>query len=67
MKPADYNYAIFPSEDDIEFFAAFFELLKPGEKAPDPELLDLESDESIPLSTITRQHAFTVIELGSLT
>lgn len=67
MKPADYNYATFPSEDDVEFFATFFERLKPGEKAPDPELHELDGAESVPLSTIIRQHAFTVIELGSLT
>lgn len=63
----EYNYATFPSDDDVEFFAAFFEHLKPGEPAPDPELHDLDGGQPRRLSAITSQAAFTVIELGSLT
>lgn len=67
MDAANYNYATFPTDDDIEFFTGFFELLKPGEKAPDPELLDLQCNEKVLLSAVTREHPLTVIELGSLT
>lgn len=62
----EYNYATFPSDDDPELFASFPEHLKPGEPAPDPELLDLVSGEWINLRDVTRQ-GLTVIELGSLT
>jgi hypothetical protein len=67
MDEETYNYATFPSDDDVEFFAGFWEHLKPGEKAPDPELLDLETNQMIDLSAVTRQHSLTVVELGSLT
>jgi hypothetical protein len=62
-----YNYATFPSDDDVEFFAGFWEHLKPGEKAPDPQLLNLATGQPISLSAVTRQHSLTVVELGSLT
>ncbi|CAN5704109.1 hypothetical protein BH23CHL2_BH23CHL2_24130 [soil metagenome] len=62
----EYNYATFPSDDDPELFAAFPEHLKPGEPAPDPELLDLDTGDRLSLHEITRQ-GLTVIELGSLT
>lgn len=63
----EYNYPTFPSDDDPHLFATFFEHLKPGEKAPDPKLLDLNSGETIRLSEVTKQQALTVVELGSLT
>lgn len=62
-----YNYATFPSDDDVQFFSGFWEHLKPGENAPDPQLVDLETSEMLNLSAVTRQHGLTVIELGSLT
>lgn len=62
----DYNYATFPTEDDVTYFSAFWELLKPGERAPEVELLDLAGDTRVSLTDITRQ-GLTVIELGSLT
>ncbi len=61
-----YNYATFPTEDDVDYFSAFWELLKPGERAPDVELIDLASGATTPLTEITRQ-GLTIIELGSLT
>jgi hypothetical protein len=67
MDSDTYNYATFPSDDDIQFFAGFFEHLKPGEKAPDPKLLDLACNELIRLNAVTRQQSLTVVELGSLT
>lgn len=67
MEIEKYNYATFPSDDDIEFFAGFWEHLKPGEKAPDPALHDLETGQVISLSAVTSQYSLTVVELGSLT
>ena len=61
-----YNYATFPADDDPEYFSAFWELLKPGERAPEVELLDLASGATTPLTDITRK-GLTIIELGSLT
>jgi hypothetical protein len=61
-----YNYATFPSDDDVEFFQQFAEHLKPGETAPDMDLLDLESGATVRLRDIT-QRGLTVIELGSFT
>ena len=66
MDSADYNYAVFPPEDDVEAFGRFMEYLKVGQKAPDPELTDLESGERVRLSALTAQ-GMTVIEFGSLT
>ncbi len=62
----DYNYATFPTDDDLDYFNAFWELLKSGERAPEVDLLDLVSGEPIALTAITRQ-GLTIIELGSLT
>jgi hypothetical protein len=66
MNPEEYNYAVFPPEDDVDAFAHFMEFLKVGQIAPDPELYPLESDETARLSSITRQ-GMTIIEFGSLT
>ena len=63
---SEYNYATFPSDDDPELFACFPEHLKPGEPAPDPELIDLDTGERIQLSAVTGS-GLTVVELGSLT
>jgi hypothetical protein len=66
-KHADaYNYAIFPPGDDVDFFRFFAEHLKPGDTAPDVELLDLDSGEMVALRDVTR-NGLTVIELGSFT
>ena len=62
-----YNYAIFPPDDDVDFFAGFAEHLKPGDHAPDGQLHDLGSGGLIRLSDISRDAALTVIELGSFT
>ena len=61
-----YSCAVFPTDDDIEYFQNFAELLKPGDSAPDVELLDLDSGETIRLRDVT-QRGLTVIELGSFT
>ncbi len=63
---AEYNYAVFPPEEDVEIFRGFPEHLKVGERAPDPPLTDLDTGETTALSTYTRR-GLTVVELGSLT
>lgn len=62
----EYNYAVFPPEDDVEAFARFPEWLKAGQPAPDPPLMDLDSGTWQPLSRITARGP-AVIEFGSLT
>jgi hypothetical protein len=66
MTADDYNYSVFPPDDDVEVFARWPEVLKVGTTAPDPELLDLASGQMVPLSGYTRR-GLTVVELGSLT
>ena len=66
MTADDYNYRVFPPDDDVEIFARWPEVLKVGTKAPDPELLDLSSAQTVPLSRYTSR-GLTVVELGSLT
>lgn len=67
ITPDEYNYATFPADDDPELFASFFEHLKPGERAPDPTLLDLDSGQQVRLSDVTSGAGLTVLELGSFT
>jgi hypothetical protein len=67
MRADEYNYPTFPSDDDPEFFQAFFEHLKPGESAPDAALIDLGSGDSIQIGDVIRQYSLTTIELGSFT
>ncbi len=66
MDPDTYNYAVFPAEDDVEVFARFAEHLKVGQRAPDVELIDLESSQPVRLSSFTTS-GLTVVEFGSLT
>lgn len=66
MSSDNYNYAVFPPEDDVDAFAHFMEFLKVGQVAPDPELTELVTGERMRLSSLTRQ-GMTVIEFGSLT
>jgi hypothetical protein len=66
MTPEQYNYTTFPPEDDVATFTRFPEYLKIGAHAPDPPLFDLDSGETINLSSFTRR-GLTVIEFGSLT
>lgn len=63
---ADYNYAIFPPDDDVEAFAGFSSHLKIGETAPDSALVDLDSREPVRLSDYSGR-GLTVVEFGSLT
>lgn len=66
MNASDYNYDIFPPEDDVEAFVGFASHLRVGETAPDPDLLDLVTRETARLSNYS-QKGLTVVELGSLT
>jgi len=66
MSSEEYNYAIFPPEDDVDAFAHFMEFLKVGHLAPDPELTELASGKRMRLRSFTRQ-GMTIIEFGSLT
>ena len=66
MDADSYNYAVFPAEDDVEVFARFGEHLKVGQRAPDVELIDLESGEPVRLSAFTSR-GLTIVEFGSLT
>ena len=66
MRVDEYNYPVFPPENDVDAFAHFMEFLKVGQRAPDPELTDLDSGEVVRLSSLTRE-AMTIIEFGSLT
>ncbi|HKA51572.1 MAG TPA: hypothetical protein VKK19_18485 [Candidatus Dormibacteraeota bacterium] len=66
MTADGYNYRVFPPEDDVEVFARWTEALKVGTRAPDPELLELASGQTVALSSYTRR-GLTVVELGSLT
>jgi len=66
MNVDTYNYPVFPPEDDVEAFARFGEHLKVGQRAPDVELVDLDSGEPVQLSTLFG-HGLTIIEFGSLT
>jgi len=66
MTADQYNYQVFPPEDDVEVFARWPEVLKVGTKAPDPELVDLDSGHTVPLSRYSRR-GLTIVELGSLT
>jgi hypothetical protein len=61
-----YNYPVFPPENDVEAFAHFMEFLKVGQRAPDPELTELDTGDPIRLSSLTSQ-AMTIVEFGSLT
>lgn len=61
-----YNYPSFPAESDVEEFQAFPDVVKVGTRAPDPELIDLETCKTVRLSDYTRR-GITVIEFGSLT
>lgn len=66
MNTSDYNYAVFPPEDDVEAFAGFASHLPVGETAPDTTLTTLPDRREIRLSEITRKGP-TIIEFGSLT
>lgn len=66
MHAEQYNYAIFPPEDDVDAFNSFASHLKVGDIAPDPEFTALNDKEPARLSDFTSR-GMTVVEFGSLT
>jgi hypothetical protein len=62
----DYNYAVFPPEDDVDALRGFAHHLKVGETAPDSALINLDDAQAARLSAFTDQ-ALTIVEFGSLT
>jgi hypothetical protein len=66
MTANDYNYAVFPPDDDVDAFGDFAHHLKVGETAPDPALTNLDDRQTTRLSTFTDQ-GLTIVEFGSLT
>ncbi len=66
MTTNDYNYAVFPPDDDVDAFRDFAHYLKVGETAPDPELTHLDDRQTARLSALT-DRGLTIVEFGSLT
>lgn len=62
----DYNYAVFPPDDDVDAFRDFAHHLKVGETAPDPALINLDDAQATRLSAFADQ-GLTIVEFGSLT
>ncbi len=61
----EYNYAVFPPEDDVHFFGNFAQHLKVGEHAPDFAATLLDGRQTR-LSEYTAS-GMVVLELGSFT
>jgi hypothetical protein len=59
-----YNYREFPTDLEQERFAAFAEVLRPGSRAPDGELVDAVTGETVTLSSLWKAGPL-VIEFGS--
>jgi hypothetical protein len=62
----DYNYAGFPLDMDMADFVAFPDALRAGERAPDGDLIDASTGETVRLSGFWRGGPL-VIEFGSFT
>lgn len=62
----EYNYAHFPQDLDGPLFAAFPNVLRVGQPAPDGELTLLDTGERVRLSAYW-QRGPLVIEFGSIT
>jgi hypothetical protein len=63
---APYNYAEFPLDMDMHDFDAFPEVLTVGARAPNGDVLDAATGESVRLSKYWRSGP-CVIEFGSIT
>jgi len=61
-----YNYETFPLDMHPEVFENFPSVMKAGEKAPDGELIDAATGESVRLSELWSQ-APLMIEFGAIT
>ena len=62
----EYNYECFPLDFDMPDFDAFPETLKVGQRAPNGEVVDAATGETIKLSSAWRSGP-VVIEFGSIT
>jgi len=63
---SEYNYRSLPIDLDAGGFAAFQGVLKAGRAAPDGELVDAHTNETVRLSDLWRKETL-VIEFGSFT
>ena len=61
-----YNYPSFPLDLEQATFAAFRELLHPGETAPEGQLVDAATGETAPLADLWADGP-AVLEFGSIT
>ncbi len=62
---SEYNYTNFPLDMDGEDFERFPEFLKVGARAPDGELVDAATGETVKLSSLWKPGP-AVIEFGSI-
>lgn len=63
---SEYNYASFPLDLDMPDFEAFPEVLHVGGRAPDGDLVDVATGETVRLASTWRSGP-VVIEFGSVT
>lgn len=61
-----YNYSSFPLDGDMADFERFGDVLRVGSKAPDHDLVDARSGETVRLSDYYAKGA-AVVEFGSFT
>ena len=63
---SDYNYRVFDLERELPVFEAFPKILHVGERAPNIQLEELESGETVSLRSLASS-GVAVIEFGSFT
>ena len=63
---SDYNYSVFDMEREMPVFEIFPKTLHVGERAPNPQLQELESGEMVSLRSLA-SGGVAVIEFGSFT
>lgn len=63
---SEYNYEVFPLDLDMDDFHAFPSVLTVGERAPDGELVDAASGDSVRLASLWRSGP-VLLEFGSIT
>ena len=63
---SEYNYAQFPLDMDMQDFEAFPDVLKVGDRAPNGDLIEAATGETVRLSKYWRSGP-CVIEFGSIT
>ena len=63
---SEYNYTSFPLDMEMPDFERFPEVSRAGSKAPDGELVDARSGETVRLSALWRKGPL-ILEFGSIT